>query len=305
VAASDKLGIILNPTAGYGRAKRLWVRVENTLRQHGVEFDVVSTTSPGHAEAVAREFCHRDYKAIVAMGGDGTLGEVVNGVLSESEGEIPVATIPSGTGNDFAGGNHLFSHWSHAIEALVKPVIRKMDVLLLKDAAGFMRYAINSIGIGFDAYVVKRVTELGSKKMGRLSYMLEALRGLLAFRPQKIKVAIDGMEETIKNTWLCAVTNSEKYGGGMKVWPGALSHDGFLNVAFLSNVQRAKIIGLLFLVFYGKHVGKSGVYLKKAKTIVIEAPKGFPCHMDGDTVNVTYPVCVKVVPGVLPFLVKN
>ncbi|HHW18861.1 MAG TPA: diacylglycerol kinase family lipid kinase [Firmicutes bacterium] len=301
--APKKICIILNPVAGYGRSRKLLPEVGKILRENGVQFDVVTTEGPRHAEALAKEASEKGYRAVVAMGGDGTLGEVVNGVLSGSEGCIPVATIPSGTGNDFAGGNRLFSHWSHSIQALVRPVIRKMDVLLLKDAKGFSRYAINSVGFGFDAYVVQRVQELGSKKVGRLSYMLEALRGLLAFKSLDVKVIVDGVEETVKNMWLCAVTNSEKYGGGMIVCPGASSCDGVLNTVYLADVSRASIVSLLFLVFRGRHVGRRGVHLQEAKEVIIDAP-GFPCHIDGDTVNVTYPVSVRVVPQALPFFVK-
>jgi len=309
MAPSRKICIILNPVAGYGRSKRILPEVERTLKKMGVEFDVVETKAPRHAETLAKEVLQGEYGVIAAMGGDGTLGEVINGVLSScQEGgkpPVPIATIPTGTGNDFAGGNRLFSHWSHSIDALVRRSLRQMDVLLLRDARGFVRYAINSIGIGFDAYVVKRVSALGSKKIGRLSYFVEAFRGLFSFRPETMRLTIDGVVQSAKDMWLCAITNSEKYGGGMRIAPGASSFDGLLDSMWLSDVSRGKVLCLLFLVFSGKHVGKKGVDGTRAKEMVIEAPRGFPCHIDGDTVDVTYPLTVRVVPGAVPFLVKS
>lgn len=306
--ASDKVCIILNPVAGYGRSKRFLPEVEKTLEKVGVSFEVVETHGPGHAEELARELSGKGYRAIVAMGGDGTLNEVVNGVLTghhlDNGPQVPVATIPTGTGNDFAGGNRLFSHWSHSIDALVKPTLRRMDVLFLKDARGFARYAINSIGIGFDAYVVKRVVSLGSKKIGRLSYFIEAMRGLFSFKPETVKLTIDGAAQSVKKIWLCAITNSEKYGGGMKVAPGAVSYDGLMDAVWLSDVSRTKVVSLLFLVFSGRHMGKKGVQAQRSREICIDAPEGFPCHIDGDTVDVVYPLTIKVIPGEVPFLVK-
>ena len=164
--------------------------------------------------------------ALVAMGSDGTLGEVVNGVLTaEHKRVIPIGAIPAGTGNDFITGNRLFSNLSEAIQALARPKLRQFDVMLVQDADGPSRYAVNSVGVGFDAYVCKRVAELESKKIGSRSYAFEVLRGLLAFQPAYMKISLDGEERCAERAWLCAVMNSQNLGGGLKIIPGAVSDD--------------------------------------------------------------------------------
>jgi diacylglycerol kinase (ATP) len=134
--------------------------------------------------------------------------------------------------------------------------------------------------------------------------MVEALRGLLVFNPVNARVSISGSPPvSYDGMWLFAITNSEKFGGGMKVSPGAKIDDGRLNYALLYGVPRKNLVGLVFMVRSGKHVGKPGVFMDTATNVVIDVPQGFPCHVDGDTVLVTYPVTVRLLPGVLPFVV--
>lgn len=300
---SHKICIIVNPVAGHGKAQTILPEVKALLKDYDIEFDLITTGGPRHAETLAMEFAGNDYRAIVAMGGDGTLGEVVNGVLAaKQQRPIPLAAIPAGTGNDFITGNRLFSHWAESIEALARPQVKQFDVMLVKDAANRMRYAVNSLGVGFDAYVVKRVAERKSKRFGSMSYALEVIRGLFTFQPDDMKIAVDGEERHVEKAWLCAVTNSENLGGGMKITPGATSDDGYLHVGHLSDIPRSRLIGLLFSVFKGNHIGKQGVHIGTGRKILIDAPESYPCHLDGDVLEATYPLSVELVPGAVPFL---
>lgn len=302
VDPSQKICIIANPVAGHGKAEAILPKVTTLLNDYGVKFDLMITTGPRHAESLAMEFANSDYRAIVAVGGDGTLGEVVNGVMTAGR-TIPLGAIPAGTGNDFISGNRLFSHWSQAVQSLVSPAIRHMDIMLVKDSGDLTRYAVNSLGVGFDAYVVKRVTEMESKRFGSISYALEVIRGLFKFQPQDMEVAIDGTYKTIQKVWLCAVMNSENLGGGIAVTPGAVSHDGYLHMGYLFDTPRLRLISLLLSAAKGQHVDKPGVCISKGAKGFIDAPQNFPCHMDGDLLDAQYPLSVELVPGAIPFLV--
>lgn len=303
VDPSQKFCIIANPVAGHGKAQAILPKVTALLTDYGVQFDLAVTTGPRHAEALAMEFANSGYRAIVAMGGDGTLGEVVNGVMTAGQPSMPLAAIPAGTGNDFISGNCLFSHWSQAVQALVCPEIRQMDVMLVKDSGDITRYAINSLGVGFDAYVVKRVAERKSKRFGSISYAFEVIRGLFRFHPEDMRVAIDGTYRNVEKVWLCAAMNSENLGGGIAVTPGAVSDDGYLHIGYLFDTPRLRLISLLFSAVKGQHVDKPGVYITKGAKGLIDAPEDFPCHMDGDLMDVTYPISVELVPAAIPFLV--
>jgi YegS/Rv2252/BmrU family lipid kinase len=298
-----KICIIVNPTAGHGKAQAILPQVEALLKDCNIEYDIILTQGPGHAVSLAAELAGSDYRALVAMGGDGTLGEVVNGVLTaEHKRVIPIGAIPAGTGNDFITGNRLFSNLSEAIQALARPKLRQFDVMLVQDADGPSRYAVNSVGVGFDAYVCKRVAELESKKIGSRSYAFEVLRGLLAFQPAYMKISLDGEERCAERAWLCAVMNSQNLGGGLKIIPGAVSDDRHLHVGYLSDIPRFGLVGLLLRVFKGTHVGRRGVFIGKGLKAVIDAPDHYPCHIDGDVVDAAYPLSVQLVPGAVPFL---
>jgi diacylglycerol kinase (ATP) len=309
LALPKKVLVILNPVAGHGKAKRRLPAVRSALAQSGIPYDVVETERRGHAAEISAAAAKNGYDILAAMGGDGTLSEVVNGLLAAreegTETSVKIAVIPSGTGNDFSVGAGLFETWEEAVQALSNPGVRYMDAFRFSDSSGITRYVVNSVGIGYDAYVVKRVAELGARKIGGLSYMYEALRGLFFFNPGPLSVSFDGEPEAwYDKTWLCAITNSEKFGGGMKVNPGALPDDGRLNVAFLHGVPRQGLLPLVFLVRGGNHVGKKGVVLRSASLVKLSAPDGFPCHVDGDTVPVRFPVMIQVLPRVLPFVAK-
>jgi len=302
--APQKTCIVCNPVAGSGRAKRMLPEITALLAQKGVDFDVVTTAGPGEAETVARQLPRDEYRAIAAMGGDGTLNEVVNGILASDRKPIPVAAIPAGTGNDFVTGNHLFSHWSESIEALAKFATKKMDVMSLRDQAGWSRYAVSSVGIGIDAYVAKRVSELKTKKLGRLSYALETVRGLFSFEPFDMHVIADDVHTYVEKAWLCACMKSEYLGGGLIICPGACSSDGVLSFGYLSNASRPYLLRVLLHVFKGTHVGMRGVRISTARTLSVEPIDDVPCHLDGDIRNVRFPLDIKVVPEAIEFVVN-
>lgn len=302
-----KICIVLNPEAGHGKAQRLLPLIIDAFGSQGIVPQVMVSRGPRHPEELARQACEQEYKMVVAMGGDGTVGEVANRILTSGIPGVAMGVIPAGTGNDFAVGNSLVEGWESAVRVLSKPSFKRMDVLRFQDDAGFSRYATNSIGMGYDAYVVKRVAELGSRRFGPISYMVEAFRGLLTFSPATlgIKIGDDGPGQDSEGVWLFAITNSEKFGGGLKVSPGASSWDGKLDYAYLAGVRRMALIRLILLVKSGNHVGRPGVFRGQSSEITVQAPRGFPCHIDGDTVDAVYPVTVKVLPGKLPVVVDG
>ncbi len=316
---SNKICIVLSPVAGHGKAANLLPKVLEILKSGGIVPCVMHSRYPGHPTELAKEACMKGYDMVVAMGGDGTVGEVVNGIMDAGSAKAALGIIPAGTGNDFVAGNRLFSDWKHATEALLEPFVKQLDVISFQDSGGIKKYAINSIGVGYDAYVVKQVAALGSRKFGRLGYMLEALKGIIKFEPETLRLGIkdeksktDKVVTSIsgscpmlekKKVWLFAITNSENFGGGMKVCPGANSWDGRFDYAFLEGMPRYKLLRLVFLVRSGNHIGKPGVFRGQATEIIIGAPQGFPCHVDGDVVDASYPILVRLHAGVLSAVV--
>ena len=130
-----KLCIICNPAAGYGKSEKLLTAVEEFLRSHLISYDIFKTNGPRRAVALAAELCNSGYGVLVAMGGDGTLGEIVDGVLRLDSKHPPLGVIPSGTGNDFVGGSYFYSNWQEAMKTFLTPEIIYIDVIKVTDAA--------------------------------------------------------------------------------------------------------------------------------------------------------------------------
>jgi diacylglycerol kinase (ATP) len=295
----EKLLLIVNPIAGHGKSRTIVSSVAGALNLENVDYEIAYTRGKRHAEDLARGACHDGYSCVVAVGGDGTFGEVVNGVLTSDNPNVSVAVIPAGTGNDFVGGTSLFSGLGDCTQALITGRDMRIDAICIEDSSNMRRYGISSVGIGFDAYVIKRINELGSKKWGKLGYTFEAIRSLATFPPTQGKIVLDNIEHDLKDLWLLAVTNAKNFGGGMKVSPNALVNDEFLDCNYLSSVPRLNLIGLVFLVRQGKHLGRKGVVSQKIRSLTVHVPQGIPAHIDGDTVDVRYPLNVSVVPSAL------
>jgi len=295
---------IVNPVAGRGRTARLWPLMERMITQKGVGFRAAFTTAPGEARDLAARAADEGITAIVGVGGDGTTGEIVNGVLSSTRPDTPIGTIPTGTGNDFVRGQDLPLSWERVLPALLensRP--RPVDAFAVEDARGNRRYAINSVGIGFDAYVARLAhSRRWLKQLGPLAYALGAVGALVTFRPSDSRVVLDGAPVHSNGTWLVACTNTEFLAGGMKICPGANAGDGRLNLCVASGLSAPRVLQLMVLSFQGRHAGRPGVQLLSGREAVISAERPLPVHIDGDPVPFELPLTLRVHEGAIRLL---
>lgn len=295
---------VVNPVAGRGRTARLWPLMERIIAEKGVAYRAALTRRPGEARELAERAADEGAEAIVGIGGDGTTGEIVNGVLSSTRPQTPIGAVPTGTGNDFVRGQNLPASWEpvlHAILAGSQP--RPVDALEVEDARGNRRFAINSVGIGFDAYVAHLAhSQRWLKRLGALAYAFGAVGGLITFRPTDSRVLLDGAPVHSNGTWLVACTNTERLAGGMKICPGADAGDGRLNLCVASGLSAPRILQLMILSFQGKHAGRPGVHLLSGREAVVTAERPLPVHIDGDPVPYQLPLTLRVHPGAIRLL---
>jgi len=295
---------IVNPVAGRGRTARLWPLMERIIAEKGIPFRATFTARPGEARDLARQAADEGAAAIVGIGGDGTTGEIVNGVLGSTRPETPIGAVPTGTGNDFVRGQDLPISWESVLRSILegsRPT--PVDAFEVEDAGGNRRYAINSIGIGFDAYVAHLAhSRRWLKRLGALAYAFGAAGGLLTFRPTDSRVLLDGVPVHSNGTWLVACTNTERLAGGMKVCPGANPGDGQLNLCVASGVSAPRVLQLMILSFQGKHAGRPGVRLLSGREAVISAERPLPVHIDGDPVPFELPLTLRVHAGAIRLL---
>jgi len=279
--------LIVNPSAGAGRAARLLPDVEMALRSHGLPFRVDRTTSIEHARELAR--AARDAGELAAaMGGDGLAGAVAG----ELQGtDAVMALLPGGRGNDLARKLGIGHDPVAAVDILAAGNERAIDVA---EAGGTVYVGI--LSAGFDS-AVNEIANGTRLPLGTLVYAYGALRALASWSPAHWEVVVDGAEHSFDG-YAVAVANSGVFGGGMWLVPDAELDDGMLDVALTAHRPRGAYLRGLNKVFKGTHVHEPGFTLLRGREITFRADRPFTPYADGDPIA-ELPVTVRVLPGAL------
>jgi YegS/Rv2252/BmrU family lipid kinase len=246
----------------------------------------------GQTLSLASSLNPEDFDGILAVGGDGTLFEVINGLLQSGRDlQIPLGQIPVGTGNSFIKDLGI-SDENDALKAVLSGNVRNVDLGEFSYSGG-SRYFVNLLGTGFVSNVAYRARKY--KMLGSLSYILAVLEELVVLKAVDIELVIDG--EIIKRKAVFTeICNSRYTGGDMLMAPAAEIDDGMLDVIVLNKVSRRKILSLFPLLFKGEHVNDDAVELFRGRNISLKS--GIPLMLtpDGETFGDT-PFEVKMHPG--------
>jgi YegS/Rv2252/BmrU family lipid kinase len=287
-----RLALIVNPSAGGGRAGRALPAVEAALRERGLDHHVERTQSLEHA----RELTHAAAAAgdaAVAFGGDGLIGAVA-GALHGGDGVLGV--LPGGRGNDFARTLGIPLDPRAACDVLAAGKVQALD---LGEAAGRIFIGIASCGFDSDA---NRIANEARLIRGNLVYAYGALRALASWQPTAFSVRLDGGEFRRAIGYTVAAANSKAYGGGMWLAPAAALDDGLLDVVIVGHVPKLRFLRLLPTVFKGQHIREPNVEVFRAKEIEITAERPFTLYADGDPIA-SLPVKVRALPGAVKVIV--
>ena len=283
------LCLIVNPTAGAGRAAKLLGPVEAELRGMGLSFRVEKTTSMDHARECARRAVAAG-ETVAAMGGDGLTGAVA-GELRDGAGVL--AVLPGGRGNDFARKLGIPADPVAAC-ALLRGQERRIDLAVVD---GRVYLGIMSAGLDSDANELANATRL---RLGTWVYAYAALRALAAWKPARWTVTVDGSEHEFDG-YSVAVSNSGVYGSGMYLVPDAQLDDGLLDVVLSEDVPKRRCLANLPKVFKGTHVDEPSLRFLKARKVSFHADRPFTAYADGDPIA-ELPATVEIVPGTLRVL---
>lgn len=284
-----RLQLVVNPSAGRGRASSLLPAVEAALRGAGHDLLVTPTTSLAHADALARRAVADD-RVAVAMGGDGTIGRVA-GTVAATGGVLGV--LPGGRGNDFCRAAGLPQNAVAACAVLSSGVERAVDLGVVTSATGETAF-LGIASIGFDSDVQERVLS-SPARLGRLVYLYGSLAAVASWRHAVFTCTTDGTPLVVRG-WSVAVANSGVYGGGMRLAPDASLTDGELDVVTSAATGRLTFLRALPKVFRGTHVDEPTVAVHRARTVGLDADRPFRVFADGDPVG-TLPATVTVRPG--------
>lgn len=289
----NKALVIFNPYSGRGMGARAEPTIISALNDAGCDYDFQSTTGPGHAVELARAAIAQGYATIIAAGGDGTVSEVVNGMMQARIGNPPagvLGVIPIGSGNDFATMVGAPLEIEACARSLVKRRTRIVDVGAAAITVGpseIFRYFDNNLGIGLEAAVIIESNKI-RRLRGSLLYATAAVKALARHKSPEMTLhwtAADGSTgERNHATLLISVGNSRRNGGGFHLTPDAVLDDKSLDVAVARNLNKPEVLALLPLALFGKHTGHRAVTMLRVDTLRIEVPTGAPIQLDGEIV---------------------
>jgi YegS/Rv2252/BmrU family lipid kinase len=304
---------IVNPTSGSGKSSKAWGSTRRQFEQSGLVFRAVTTGAAGEATALTRTAIQSGVEKVIAVGGDGTLSEVVNGYFDDRGNPInPAAAIgllPGGTGSDFSRSLGPTSA-SKLISALLESRSRVVDAArasftgLSGDPA--FRYLINLGSVGFGGDVVGLVNKwrgrLPSWIGGRSRFVLAAITALGRYRNRQAVVVLDETIRLAVETNLIVVANGKFAGGGMMLAPNAQIDDGLLDVVLTDRATRFDVVRELRRVGVGGLLRNPRVTTARAKEVLIESTEPLPIDIDGDLAGYT-PASFKVLPSAVRFVV--
>ena len=245
---------VVNPAAGGGRCRKLVAEALDRLRAGGIKLDLTETTGPGQGAHLARDAYARGYRKFIAVGGDGTSYEVVNGLFPRRETDEPVtlALLPLGTGNSFLR-DFTDRGVEHAIEAILAGRSEPCDVLRLRHSEGVLHY-INLLAMGFAADVATLRARRFSR-WGELGYQSSIIISLARFRRRPFPLRVDGEGEIDRRPCLFLTFNNSKFTGGtMMIAPKAEVNDGLIEYVRWGPIGRVGLIRNLPTLYDGTHV---------------------------------------------------
>ncbi len=275
-----RVKIILNPASDQGRAIHEQEKIELLAIAHS-EADVVLTERRGHATELAREAVLAGYDLVVAAGGDGTVHEVVNGLMHDGKAGAMLGVIPIGSGNDFAFPLNIPLNVTAAVEHLFTGTPHTIDVARIEDENGRFAYFDNNFGVGMDAVVVIKKEDMVNVRGFRL-YAWSALHSLIFYRDRP-NVIIQFDDEIVQHPLtLMAVGTGPRGGGGFFLTPDAKQDDGCIDSATLLPSSRLTLVSLLAKATKGNHVHAKQVTMRKSKRIILQSDRPLPIHIDGE-----------------------
>ncbi len=295
--------LIVNPSAGGGRAARAAPEAERALAEHGITVRRVDTTDLEHARSLALAAASAG-EAVAALSGDGMVGAIAD-VLRSVPGAL-LAVLPGGRGNDLARVLGIPADLRAACANVAQGSPREMDVgeVIEEGAEGTGRTFVGIASAGFDSDA-NRIANEAPSWLGGLVYAYGALRALGAWRPARFELRLEpsGEHHTFVGYSVIAA-NSKAYGGGMLVAPDALLDDGRLEVIAIERVSKLRFLANLPKVFKGEHVHLPTVKVLRAEQVAISADRPFTMYADGDPIG-DLPLRVRAVRGAVRVIVPD
>lgn len=303
-----KTFVIVNPSSAGGATMKRWPRTSEKLERIIGKFDYGFTNAAGVATMMTMKAVKGGYEKIIAVGGDGTLHEVVQGLFEDEEminPDVIVGTLPSGTGIDFARTLKIAGDADEAMVRLRGGKFKKIDLGLVhfSDHNGMdgVRYLINMADVGLGGEVAERANNSPKVLGGFATYLFSSVISFASYKPKNVRIVLDDevLEETVTSIF---VANGKYFGGGMFIAPPAELDDGWFDVIIVKGLSKWDVLSFAPRLYSGKLLTLPGVKHFRAKNIAVGSEEKILINLDGEQPGTT-PVKFTILPGALKFKV--
>jgi YegS/Rv2252/BmrU family lipid kinase len=281
--------IIVNPRSGGGLSKRRWAALVGPITDGLGPVDARFTEAKGDGRRIAHEEAAAGRGLIVAMGGDGTISEVADGILAAG-GTSELGIIPRGTGGDFRRTLDLADDPGEASRRIRDTPARLVDAgrvsFVADDGSLAERHFVNVVSFGFSSDVARRANTSSKRLGGRVAFLAATVRSLVSYDNADVLVSIDDQPERRLSVLLAAVGNGRFFGGGMKICPEALLDDGLLDLVIVGNLGRAGVMANIHRIYSGMHLTMKevqGTRVLRMKVAPADREAKIPLEIDGET----------------------
>ncbi|NNF82098.1 MAG: diacylglycerol kinase family lipid kinase [Flavobacteriaceae bacterium] len=289
MSAQKKWFVLINPTSGGGRGKKHWPKISQELKRSGINFDFRFTEFAKHGLELIDSAIEEGHRNFIAVGGDGTLHELVNAIMTQNA--VPkelfcIGLVPVGTGNDWARHYGIPKSYKAVIDRISRGHLVEQDIgkIVLKNSVNEPIFFNNLAGIGFDGYVVEKVNRF--KHWGAMAYLIGALSGLMSYKNFMAEIQWDNNSFNGK-VFMLIIGLGTYSGGGMQLTENPDPSDGFFDISLLPAQSKFKILGMLPSLFNGAVTRKRSVKtgLAKALTISVSEMASAVIQADGEPVG--------------------
>jgi YegS/Rv2252/BmrU family lipid kinase len=306
--------IVVNPHAGSNKCKRDWPKIKKRLDEAGLDMHIVFTKRKYHAMQLTHELIEKNgFKKIIVVGGDGTLNEVVNGILKQDRyrpDEITAGLITVGTGNDWARMYEMPESYKKQINIISKGHTFLQDVgqvkyLYSKDSEN--RYFINIAGMGYDALVAQKTNLMKEKgKGGPIAYLINLISGLFQYKSVHLDIVADGRKVFSGKVFSMSIGICKYNGGGMMQLPNAVADDGLFDITVIRKTTKYRIVTNIKNLYDGSFVNMPEVTQYTGKEITITSTPAHKLYLETDGESLGHsPLYFKVIPRTVRLIVRK
>ena len=296
--------VIVNPRSGGGLSQRRWAALLGPLTDGLGSVDVRFTEAKTDGRRIAHEEATAGRGLIVAMGGDGTISEVADGIL-DAGGKSELGIIPRGTGGDFRRSLDLDDDIGRAARRIRETPARLIDAgrvsFVADNGSQAERHFVNVVSFGFSSDVARQANTSSKRLGGRVAFLSATLRSLVSYENVDVVLSVDDQPERRMSVLLAAIGNGRFFGGGMRICPEALLDDGLFDLVIVGNLGRVGVMANIHRIYSGHHLTMKevqGTRGRRMKVAPADREAKIPLEVDGETPG-HLPASFELLPGAL------